>query len=76
MRKPKLSPEEVIRLLKESLPKLIPRSKVHELTYGLVSPKTLANADYKGCGPRRIRINGKIYYPKEALIEWLAGRIG
>jgi hypothetical protein len=49
------------------------RGKVNEFSGGVLNPRTLANLDSKGEGPKgRIRINGKrIAYTVESLIAFL-----
>ncbi len=42
----------LIDQLEAELPPIIVRAKVDKLTGGLVSPKTLSNADTLGVGPR------------------------
>ncbi len=62
--------------LLKRLPPLVPRNKVGELTGGLVSPKSLANKDSLGLGPRkRVKFGGKVCYPREALVEWILEQI-
>lgn len=59
----------------ENLPDLIIRCQVAKLTDNLVSPRTLANHDSLGTGPHeRVKINGKIAYPKAAFLAWLCDR--
>jgi hypothetical protein len=69
MRKPDMS--NIIR----DLPPYVFRTnpKLHDLIG--FSPKSLANMDCKGIGPRgRISIGGKVAYPREELIAWLLER--
>lgn len=57
------------------MPPFIARKRVDWFTGGAVSPRTLANADAYGTGPRaRQVINGNIVYPTEFLLEWLEGK--
>lgn len=57
-------------------PPVIARHRVAELTGGAIAPKTLANADSMGCGPReRFKVGRTICYPREALLAWLDERI-
>lgn len=59
-----------------SLPPLIPRRRVADLTGGLVHPKTLANLDNLGKGPKeRLKLGRCIAYPKRSFVDWLSGRI-
>jgi len=67
--------ERIFENLSSKSPELITRKKLQELTGGLVSEKTLANLDSEGCGIQpRMRIGGKIAYPKDAAIAWLKSR--
>ncbi len=54
----------------------VSRDKVGEFSGGILHPRTLANLDAKGVGPRgRIRINNKkIAYPVDELIKWMEER--
>jgi predicted DNA-binding transcriptional regulator AlpA len=47
---------------------------VEKLLGGVISPKTLANYDSLGEGPRRMRVGRKVVYKTEDLLEWLAKR--
>ena len=39
-------------------------------------PRTLANLDCQGLGPDgRLTIGGKVCYPRDQLVIWLAGRV-
>ncbi len=53
----------------------VPRKAVGRFTNGLLSPRTLANLDCVGKGPRgRVRIGNQIAYPVTELMEWLEAR--
>jgi len=52
----------------------IAREKVGEFTGGILNPRTMANLDCKGEGPKRIRIGRKIAYDVKELCEWLSNR--
>jgi len=70
-----ISIEQIFENLSRTAPEIITRKKLHELTGGLVSEKTLANMDSAGDGILpRLRIGGKVAYPKEAAISWLEQR--
>ena len=56
------------------LPPLISRDHVGKILGGIISSKTLANADSLGEGPKRMRIGRKVVYMTEDLLEWLASR--
>lgn len=65
-----------LKILKKSWPSaLVARSEIREFSGGLVSPKTLANLDSRGVGPRkRFRVGRKICYPIRELIAWLESK--
>jgi len=70
-----ISIEQIFENLARTAPEIITRKKFHEMTGGLVSEKTLANMDSVGDGILpRLRIGGKIAYPKDAAIAWLKHR--
>lgn len=56
------------------LPPFISRDHVGKLLGGVISPKSLANADSLGEGPKRMRMGRKVVYMTEDLLEWLASR--
>lgn len=67
--------EKIFDNLSNIAPEIITRKKLHELTGGLVSEKTLANLDSLGDGIQpRMRIGGKVAYPKQAAIDFLKNR--
>jgi len=54
----------------------VSRKQVAKFSGGLLNPRTLANYDCKGEGPReRFRVGRDVAYPVDALIEWLEKRI-
>lgn len=54
---------------------VVARRQVGEFTGGLITPKSLANADCLGQGPaERLEICGRIGYPVDAFVEWLRSR--
>ena len=64
--------EQIFENLSRTAPDILTRQKIHELTGGLISPKTLANKDSDGDGiVPRFRIGGKVAYMKESVIAWL-----
>ena len=70
-----ISIEEIFNNLSRTAPEILTRKKIHELTGGLISVKTLANLDCEGDGIQpRLRIGGKVAYPKEAAIAFLKRR--
>ena len=67
--------ERILENLSHKFPEIITRKKFQELTGGLISEKTLANLDSEGDGIQpRMRIGGKVAYPKDAAIAWLKNR--
>lgn len=53
----------------------VARDQVKKFTGGIINPRTLANLDSKGEGPRdRVRVGRKIAYPVDKFIQWLEGR--
>jgi hypothetical protein len=64
-----------IKELFPDLPTVVLRCKAGELTNGLVSPRTLANHDSAGTGPKeRFMINGKVAYSRDSFLAWLSER--
>lgn len=58
------------------MPHPVMRNRIGELTKGAVSPRTVANHDCKGTGPKeRFLINGKVAYSRDSFIEWLEARL-
>jgi len=42
----------------------------------IYKPRTLANLDCQGQGPAgRLTIGGKVCYPRDQVVVWLAGRV-
>ncbi|MGO9373798.1 MAG: hypothetical protein ACLQBD_17040 [Syntrophobacteraceae bacterium] len=53
----------------------VAREKVGEFSGGILHPRTLANLDSKGLGPKgRIRVGRKVAYDVVELCRWLAAR--
>lgn len=73
------APAEVRALLADlesTLPAIVERSRVGELTGGLIHPATLANCDSAGHGPAPVICLGrKRAYPRRAFLDWLARRL-
>ena len=67
--------DQVLENFSKSAPEILTRQKIHELTGGLISAKTLANRDALNIGIQpRLRIAGKVCYSKAAVIEFLKNR--
>ncbi len=62
--------------LSDSFPAIISRRDVGRFTGGLIAPRTMANLDSLGQGPRqRLRLGRNVGYTREAFLDWLAGRL-
>jgi hypothetical protein len=62
--------------LRDRLPVTMSRPEVPKLLGGIVSSKTLANADSRGIGPEgRFRVGSKVCYQTDKLLAWLEKRI-
>lgn len=58
------------------LPEIVQRKEVGRLTGGLVNPRSLANLDCLGQGPKgRFIVARKVCYPREAFLAWLQARV-
>lgn len=58
------------------MPHPVIRCRIGELTRGAISPRTVANHDSRGTGPKgRFLVNGKVAYSRDSFLEWLAARI-
>lgn len=54
---------------------LVGRHEIGSFTGGLLNSSTMANYDSRGQGPReRLKVGHHVWYPKQALIEWLDSR--
>ena len=80
MKKEKI--EEMREFLTETLPPIIARSKVEDLTGGLVKRSSLSSYDSKGQGisnPIKFAstdgIRGKVGYKRDDLINWIVDRM-
>lgn len=73
-----LPPDEEFRqLLLNKLPPVIARKDVERQTGGVVTMKTLANADSSGKGPLGAYVVGRsVVYPTEALVRWIIEHFG
>ena len=74
---PTLPEEEFRQLLLTKLPPVIARKDVERQLGGIITPKTLANADSSGEGPMgAFQVGRSIVYPTESLINWLIKSMG
>ena len=74
-----LSPDEsgFILYLLENLPPIIARKSVESFFGGLISAKTLSNADSAGFGPEAaFKIGPNVAYRTDFLLRWLVERSG
>ena len=62
---------EFLDLLAGELPPVIARKDVERLLGGIVTRKTLANADARGAGPETAYAVGRnVVYRRESLLDW------
>jgi len=67
--------ERIVKDLERELPLLVFRNELGRLIPGL-NPRTLANFDAIGLGPKeRVLVGRKVAYPRQSFLEWLRGRI-
>lgn len=73
-----LPPDEEFRqLLLNKLPPVVARKDVERQLGGVVSMKTLANADSSGKGPLGAYMVGRsVVYPAESLVRWIIESFG
>jgi len=54
---------------------VVPRQKVGQFSGGLLNPRTMANLDCLGVGPKsKRRVSNRIVYRTKDLAEWLEER--
>ncbi len=69
--------QDILKLLEETLPPCFPRKKVHELTFGMVNPRTLANRDSSNTGPKgRFFVKREAWYQKPQFLEYVKTILG
>ena len=67
--------DKILENLAFTLPEIATRKIIDEKTGGILKEKTMANWDCLGEGIQpRLRIGGKVAYPKEAVIAFLKQR--
>lgn len=73
-----LQPEDEFRqLLLSKLPPTIARKNVERQLGGIITAKTLANADSAGEGPLgAFQVGRQVVYPTESLVNWLISSRG
>jgi len=52
----------------------VARREVGRFSGGILHPRTLANLDSLGIGPKRIKIGKTVAYPVEDLVLWMEAR--
>lgn len=68
---------DVLEMFEKSLPPIVPRSKVSELTGGWISSGYMSNLDSEGKGPRKISCGlKKVAYTREDFVDWLRAMNG
>ena len=68
--------ERIIKSIEEEAPPVLTRVEIERLTGGAIKAKTLANMDCLGGGiAERLTMGRKVFYPREAFIDWLRGRM-
>lgn len=65
-----------IKALKDKWPSAwVARREIGAFLGGALSPRTLANIDCVGQGPKRMVLNRTVVYAVDDLISWLADRV-
>lgn len=55
---------------------IVARGHIEKFSGGFLNPRTMANLDCKGLGPKgKFLIGGKIGYPVESVIAWMKSRL-
>lgn len=68
---------QILKSLKENCPSpLVERSQLAVFSGGLLNPKTMRNLDALKKGiPGKMRLNRKVFYPVENVIQWMEEHI-
>ena len=71
---------ELFEILEKELPLMVPRKEFTQLVgihFGgsCLTTKSMTSLDYKGEGPKAMRIGKKTFYPKNELISWLRSKM-
>ena len=64
------------RLAEKWPSQVVARSEVRLFTGGIISSKSLANAESLGTGPQSHRYGKKVFYDIDDLVTWLQARQG
>jgi hypothetical protein len=67
--------DHIEKLLEKQLTPVFGRKAVPDLLPGIISPKTLANLDSLGKGPRSIKAGRAVLYTRETFIPWLLNHL-
>ena len=65
----------IIEQLEQNLPLAFGRTEIEKLIPGVISSKSLANLSSLGEGPPSYRHGRKVFYERQAFLEWLSSRI-
>jgi len=67
---------EKFKILAQKWPSaIVARSEVGKFSGGLLNPRTMANYDSAGVGPKKIKFGKKVGYSAEDLIAWMETRL-
>ncbi|MDY0270645.1 hypothetical protein [Trichloromonas sp.] len=68
--------EQIIRQIEQEAPPVLTRVEIERITGGAIKAKSLANMDCLGGGiAERLTMGRKVFYPREAFIDWLRRRM-
>ena len=67
--------DELMEKLHQDLPAAFGRTAVEKLLPGIITSKTLANLGSAGLGPNSYRHGKKVFYEKDAFLDWLSQRV-
>ena len=54
---------------------IVAREKLKDFSGGLLNPRTMANIDSRGDGPRMVKLGRKRGYWVDSLIDWMNSRM-
>ena len=63
--------EEIFAAIEKNTPDFFPRTKVGEITFGLMSTTTLTNLCHHGRGPTVRRMGVNVCFKKSEFLTWL-----
>ena len=66
---------ELMKKLQHDLPPAFGRMAVDKLLPGIITSKTMANLDSAGLGPKSYKCGRKVFYQKDAFLDWLSRRV-